>query len=160
MNIRALSTKLIAFSLAFLFTLVLSSSIAAAQTGDDDLRSTIRAAILSDSRSQGMSPAEIDAMVEALTRQAQSVGMTAQDIVWRPTEAAPVQQQEACTGFLCNLNKAFGFDGSDYTIPIWLAASALMLIFLIAGVLEYRHAHRKKMLAQAQQGTQDGMMGQ
>lgn len=126
---------------------------AGAQTPEEHLSATIRAAILSDPRSQGMTPEEVDTMTAALTRQAQSVGMTAQDIVWRPTIAGSTGMQESaqpvCDDFLCNLNNAFGFDGSNYTIPIWLGISSLLLIFLIATVLEYRHLHHKKMAAQS-----------
>lgn len=159
-SLRFIKTSLIAGLLALAIFGASFGSVFA-QTQEDALRATIRAAILSDSRSFSMTEAEIDAMVIALARQAESVGMTAEDIVWRPTEegatqAAPV----ACDGFLCSLNNAFGFDGSDYTIPIMLGASALMLIFIIAGLLEYRHLHHKKMREQAgnmQQPVNDGM---
>ncbi len=124
-----------------------------AQASDEAaLSSTIRAAILSDPRSQSMTEAEVDAMVVALTRQAQSVGMTADDIVWRPAETGTVGDGAAgeC-GFLCALNHAFGFDGSDYTIPIWLGACSLMLIFLIAAIWEYQHLHKRRAASQPPQ---------
>lgn len=136
--------------------LVLSINVTSvqAQSQDEALRDTIRAAILSDPRSQAMSPEEIESMTTALVRQAQSVGMTAEDIIWRPvTDQAPADQGSAapCDGFLCALNQAFGFDGSDYTIPVWLGAISLMLIFIIALIFEYRHLHKKQMLARAAQ---------
>jgi hypothetical protein len=131
---------------ALIAGILFSGGFAFAQSEDEQaLRDTIRAAILSDPRSKTMTDAEVGTMVLALTRQAQSVGMTAEDIVWRPTEAAPAGSESTCDGLLCSLNHAFGFDGSDYTIPIWLGASALMLIFLIAGILELRHVHRKRL---------------
>ncbi len=143
--------------IGLLMTLALFSSFgfALAQANDESLEATIRAAVLSDPRSQDMTPAEIDAMVAALSRQAQSVGMTSDDIIWRPAptdgEATGTATTQACDGFLCSLNHAFGFDGSDYTIPIWLGACALMLIFLIGGVMEYHHLHKRK-LAREHQG--------
>lgn len=155
MTSRSSSTETFARLAIFATVLVLSLSVfgtAAAQTAEEQLSATIQAAILSDPRSQSMTPEEVDTMTAALTRQAQSVGMTAQDIVWRPTIAGSTGMQEpaqpACDDFLCNLNNAFGFDGSNYTIPIWLGISSLLLIFLIATVLEYRHLHHKKMAAQ------------
>lgn len=141
-----------------------SAETAFAQEGDPALRETIRSAILSDPRSASMTPTEVDAMVAALTRQAESVGMTAEDIVWRPVEeqsgsAQGNAQGTPCEGFLCSLNNAFGFDGSDYTIPVMLGASALMLIFIIAAILEYRHIHRKK-LANPSEARQPPPAGQ
>ncbi|MHB1086768.1 MAG: hypothetical protein ACYCZ0_03405, partial [Minisyncoccota bacterium] len=141
-----------------LFFVTFGSTFAQAQ--DDSLKSTIRAAIQADPRSQGMTEAEIDAMVQALSHQAQSVGMTSEDIVWRPTEEGAVGgDAPLCDGVLCGLNYAFGLDGSNYTIPIWLGACALMLIFIIAGILEYRHLHHKKAeegQGTVPQGTSDG----
>lgn len=145
------------YTTALGFTLAISLLVAApvsAQTAEEQLSATIRAAILSDARSQSMTPEEVDTMTAALTRQAQSVGMTAEDIIWRPTIAGSTgaePMQPVCDDFLCNLNNAFGFDGSNYTIPIWLGISSLLLIFLIATVLEYRHLHHKKMMAQSGQ---------
>jgi hypothetical protein len=156
--ITAMKSLSTAFVLMTVASLMVSTGVASAQSAEElELRSTIRAAILSDSRSQTMTEAEVDAMVLALTRQAQSVGMTAEDIVWRPTDANTAEGEGtagACDGFLCALNRAFGFDGSDYTIPIWLGASALMLILLIAGLLEYQHIHKKHLLARQQAGQQ------
>ncbi|TSC63270.1 MAG: hypothetical protein Athens041674_266 [Parcubacteria group bacterium Athens0416_74] len=146
MNISLNSIKigLIISALVLMFSSAALGSVSA-QTQDDSLKSTIRAAIQADPRSQGMTEAEIDAMVQALTHQAQSVGMTSEDIVWRPTgEGAAGGDAPLCDGVLCGLNYAFGLDGSNYTIPIWLGACALMLMFIIAGILEYRHLHHKK----------------
>ncbi len=147
-------SKFVLASMLIVFASLLGASFVSAQTSDEALSQTIRAAILSDPRSQTMTEAEVDAMVIALSRQAESVGMTSDDILWRPTDAVGAADGAACEGFLCALNHAFGFDGSDYTIPVWLGASALMLIFLIAGILEYRHIHRKHLLARQQTRVQ------
>lgn len=158
-SLKTIKVSLIASVLAMLFFNGTLGTVSA-QTQDDALSSTIRAAIQADSRSQGMTEAEIDAMVQALTHQAQSVGMTSEDIVWRPTgEAAVGGDVPLCDGVLCGLNYAFGLDGSNYTIPIWLGACALMLMFIIAGILEYRHLHHKKPeegQGAMPQGTSDG----
>lgn len=145
---RALAASVLAIVMSFSIGIYTTQ----AQTEDTALRDTIRAAILSDPRSQSMTPEEIESMTVALARQAESVGMTADDILWRPvTEEAGSQQQgaETCDGILCALNHAFGFDGSNYTIPIWLGAISLMLIFIIATIFEYRHLHKKKMQGEA-----------
>jgi hypothetical protein len=157
-SLKSIRTGLIISALAILFFATFGSTFVRAQ--DDSLSSTIRAAIQADPRSQGMTEAEIDAMVQALSHQAQSVGMTSEDIVWRPTEEGAVGgDAPLCDGVLCGLNYAFGLDGSNYTIPIWLGACALMLMFIIAGILEYRHLHHKKAeegQGAMPQGTNDG----
>jgi hypothetical protein len=107
-----------------------------------DLQSTIRAAITSDPRAAGMSPAQIDAMVGALSQKAQQQGVTPQGITWRPyTPGSTVVEYCApFPAFFCTLNASFGFYGPDFLIPIWLAVSSLMLILIVA---LYRH-HRQK----------------
>lgn len=114
-----------------------------------DLRSTVELAIRSDSRAAGLTDAQISALVDGLVREATSKGVTAEDIIWRPTGADAEQAGFAQNGFLGSLNNALGFDGSDYTIPLWLGACSLMLIFLIAGILEIHHLHVKKLRAKA-----------
>lgn len=127
----------IALLAAALFVLACSFGLASGQEGDAQLRDTIRGAILMDPRSHSMTPEELESLVAALTREAEADGLTSDDVLWRPTgEAVGSAQVPPCDNFLCQLNRAFGFDGSDYTIPIWLAACSLALIFIFA-------AHRK-----------------
>ena len=147
-------TRFLTYAPKILFALALVSSLffgtnASAQVQEDELRATIRSEILSDERSRDMSETEVDLLVDALAGQAQAEGMTAEDITWQPSEDAAFEESASCEGFLCALNHAFGFDGSDYTIPIMLGACALALIFIIATILEYHHLHRKKMMQSA-----------
>jgi len=117
-----------------------------------DLRATIEAAIRSDPRSAGMSNEQIDALIDGLTEESVRRGVSQEDILWRPQgEMASSSVHVACVipQIFCSINHAFGFDGSDYTIPIWLGAIALMLIFLIAGLLEHHHIHVMRMRALA-----------
>lgn len=105
---------------------------------NSDLEATVRAAILSDPRTAQMSEAEIDAMVAALAAEAETQGVTSEDIIWRPQEqAADAGEGAPSCNFLCALSQAFGFDGSDLTIPIALAVASGVLLFLI-GMLLHR----------------------
>ncbi len=134
----ALATLCVAFSMPLL---------ARAQTQPNNLRSTIRAEILSDPRSAGLSETQIDTMVNILAQQAQEQGVTANDITWRPQQlsspdAAPVSAPDYCgttPGFLCAFDLAFGFAGNDPTIPFFLGMASMGLIWIVA---EKLHAYR------------------
>ena len=64
---------------------LLTHAQATSQTAlDATIRATIRAAIMQDPRSANLTPAQISAMVTALSAQAQTKGLTAQDIAYRP----------------------------------------------------------------------------
>jgi hypothetical protein len=105
-----------------------------------DLDTTIRAALSSDPRTATMSQAQIDAMVAALSQRAQQQGLTPGDITWRPLPTSSTAPTSVCAGFpayLCTINTAFGFQGPDYFIPIWLAACALL--FLLINALQAHH---------------------
>ncbi|MDO8514300.1 MAG: hypothetical protein Q7S50_02030 [bacterium] len=142
-------------TLSFYFALVLFTCLFAffpfvlyAQTvAQGDLRSTIRAELLSDPRTSGLSNAELDAMVDLLTDEAGKQGMTVQDIQWRPqntqsftaSEQSPVSP-DACRAsrFLCMFNEAFGFAGPDATIAFTLGAASMGLVWIIAEMLHRR----------------------
>ena len=126
------SRTAVAISLALLLLVPLTLT---AQTGE--LEATIRAAILSDPRTATMSEAEIDAMVAALAQEAATQGVTSQDIQWRPQEERGFMSETGVgsCNMLCKLTNAFGFDGSDVTIPIALGICAGLLIFLIGSLL-------------------------
>ena len=136
---------LIFIALAILFTLSSLPQIGYAQTGSD-LRSTIRAELLSDPRTSGLSRAQLDAMVDVLTEEAERRGLSAQDLQWHPTlsdsfTATSGATPDACGGtpsFLCAFGTAFGFLGDDVTIPFWLEISSMALIWLIASMIEHR----------------------
>jgi len=113
-----------------------------ATASSSDLRATVEAALLSDPRSNDMTSAQFQAMVDALTKQTQRQGMTAQNIGWRP-QAQPGAAEAACgslPSFFCNLSTAFGFAGGNPLIPIALGASAMGLLFVI-GMFLHRRGH-------------------
>ena len=69
--------------------------IQAQNTPSNDLSATVRAAILKDPRAQSMSSAQIDAMVSALTTQAQAKGLTAQTVAYTPDALVAPQNTSA-----------------------------------------------------------------
>lgn len=125
--------------MVLLFSLPIISSAQVA----DDLHETVRAAILADPRTSLMSEAEIEEMVVALTEEATVQGITSADIAWRPQEAKEAESTgcENVPEFLCALNRAFGFDGSDAKIPIGLGVSSALLLFLIGSILLHQYGH-------------------
>ncbi|OGG57499.1 hypothetical protein A2853_04025 [Candidatus Kaiserbacteria bacterium RIFCSPHIGHO2_01_FULL_55_17] len=110
----------------------------------ETLSATIRAAILSDPRSANMSEVDIDAMVAALAAEAQAKGVSSNDILWQPAAleafAADVVET-SCENILCKMNEAFGFDGSDFVIPVGLGISSALLLFVIGSLLYHRGHH-------------------
>ncbi|MBV9191270.1 MAG: hypothetical protein JOZ85_12350 [Betaproteobacteria bacterium] len=147
MTTRSTLIKILA-PLAFLA--ILAPQLALAQS---DLKATIRAELLKDPRSAQMSPAQLDAMVELLANGAQKQGITAYDITWRPNgeKAASLEANPECgsmPGFLCTLNKAFGFDGSNVYIPLGLLITSGLLAFLLIELLHHHRAHERALAAQ------------
>jgi hypothetical protein len=142
MELAAVVALCLAFSVPFL---------ARAQTAaapQNDLRSAIRAELLSDPRTAGLSGAQLEGMVNLLTQEAQKRGVTAHDIAWHPQQRAGSgmggQNSEtmaiSCgvSPFLCTLDEAFGFIGPDTTIPFSLGAASMGLIWIIAETLHRR----------------------
>ena len=124
-----------------LILFVALSSPARAQE-ESTLRSTIRAALIADPRTAALTDTELEQMVSALEGEAEAQGFTPEDIVWRPY-TGEVGFESACGDlpyFLCALNQAFGFDGSDLAIPFGLGVSSALLLFLI-GMLLLRLGH-------------------
>jgi hypothetical protein len=114
------------------------------------LSASIRAEIQKDPRSAQMTEAELDALVVLLAQGAQEGGVTQEDIAWRAERAeradvafvASSQEPVVCDGFpqfFCTVQTAFGFDGSNYIIPVGLLATSGLLWFLL---YELRHHHR------------------
>ncbi len=131
---------------------VLIPVVVSAQTTQTDLRNAIQASILSDPRSQSIPPAQMQALVDALTQQAQAQHMSASDILWQPktAEAATLGSGPGATvcpsgwqGYACAFNQVFGFEGNNYEIPIFLLVTSLLLIAVLWEV----HQHHKKALA-------------
>ncbi|MBI5004084.1 hypothetical protein HZC00_03250 [Candidatus Kaiserbacteria bacterium] len=122
-----------------------------------DLNSTIKNALLSDPRSQSLSQEELDTLSITLTKNAQTQGMTAHDILWRPTLAHTVTVDEIAgpgsncgniPTFLCGVNRSLGLAGSDVTIMVLLGVFVAIILAVTAGYFELQH--RNKMRLQAQ----------
>lgn len=141
-----MSTRLhaaVTFAVAALFVLALAVPLYT-QAQSSDLRTTIRAALLSDPRTSGLSATQIDAMVEVLAEEAKKRGISSEDIQWRPvseqtfsdTSGEEVRSCGNIPSFLCALNTAFGFNGSDPTIAIGLGVTSALLLLIIGLMLE------------------------
>jgi hypothetical protein len=137
---------IIALGLTIAALLFITPFITHAQTSSQDqLRATIQAAITADPRSASMTQAQISAMVDALTVQANKQNVTASDIVWRPQALGPevlIPVAPACWGFptfFCTLDDAFGFSGTDQTIPLSLFAASAAFILVLGLMREHRH---------------------
>lgn len=141
MNIQRVASGLqlliVVAALALLLPLV-----SHAQTSD--LQATIRAELLSDPRTSSMTSAQLDAMVNVLSQQAQKQGITATDITWRPQPPVPEGTQTAskasCDGnFTCIFDEAFGFVGPDSGIAFLLGMASMGLVWILAEMI-----HRRK----------------
>jgi preprotein translocase subunit SecF len=135
-----LQAIIITAAAAALFTPVLMHAQA---TAPSDLSATIRAAILHDPRSASLSPAQIGAMVSALSSKAQTQGITAQDIAYRPgTAGIAVQTTNASNAASpCSLSSwcAVGdFLGSGLARNAVYAAFWILSIILIIVVWHMR----------------------
>ena len=117
---------------------------------ESELSATIRAALLADPETANLSQAELDAMVAALSAEAETQGVAAGDILWQPQE--PVAQQNiseenTCVNmppFLCALNESLGFAGGNTLIPLWLFISSAALLFTLWAMIQlYRKHHLK-----------------
>ena len=124
---------------------------------NDELKTTIRAALLADPRSASLSEAEMEAMVSALAEKAQMQGVTSSDIAWRPQSSESSDRgwwnMSACgnpSGFLCALSTAFGFAGPDPIIAIALGVLAAILLFVVGSLIEI---HRRRRASGAVQSS-------
>jgi hypothetical protein len=139
-----LANVIFALATILLVAVFLRPSAAGAQAdAQSELKATIRAELLSDPRTSGLSETDLNAMVEALTQEAQKQGLTSQDITWRPANtAAAATPSDTCGNIpapLCALNRSFGFAGSDSRIPVWLGIIAALLVLITGIALEVRH---------------------
>jgi hypothetical protein len=121
-----------------------------AQT-DASLSDTIREAIMKDPRSAGISEAELDLLVNALTTQAENQGVTVADIVERPvttfgSDAVGVNGANICPGtpFFCTMTEALGFGVGDNTIPIILWTSGIALLLILGIMIEIHHRKMRR----------------
>lgn len=126
--------------------LLLASPVAAkAQSSQDEIHATIMAALLTDPRTATIPPAQLMALVNALSDQAQAQGITAQEIKWRPAVGetfvpASAMNEETCGGpfsALCPFSEAFGFAGRDPSTPAVLFVTAGLLLLIIRRVIKH-----------------------
>ena len=116
---------------------------------DTQLQANIRSALIADPRSAGLPPEQLNAMVQALSNQAESQGLSASDIAWKPGAQAPGLDRSATVatpnclygadGVLCKLTQTYGLDTGDNTIPLLLGLLSGILIIIIGTLLEIRH---------------------
>ncbi len=127
---------------AIVIAFLIIPAAAHAQANSQDLGGAIRAALLSDSRSAQMSPEQFDALVASLAAEATKQGMTSRDITQNVVAplSAVASEEAVCDSYLCSLNNAFGFSGSNMLIPIGLGFSSALLL-LIIGVMKGMHRH-------------------
>lgn len=107
-----------------------------AQT-QDALHAAIMAQLLANPDTAQIPPAQLQQVVDALAREAQTQKVSAQEIAWRPqiadvespTDTSHTGSSICPSGFerFCSLSEGFGFVGADITIPVAL--------FVIAGTL-------------------------
>lgn len=123
---------------------------------NEDLRMVIERSLREDPRVQTMPKEKVDALVDALTSEAQAQGVTSYDLTWRPRTiesfvsqpiAEPYQtivqdQPDWCGAvpqLLCMFGLSFGLIGTAYGIPIALGSICMVLIV----VLGYSLAHHR-----------------
>jgi hypothetical protein len=123
-------------------------------TGSAELSGTIRSALLSDPRTHNLTQAQLDQLVASLTKQAQSKGITVEQMLWRPKPNqvfVPPQATDtvvdpyACGAFprvLCAWSAAFGFTDPTAAIPVALGVITLIVILALIILIEH-HRHQK-----------------
>jgi hypothetical protein len=160
MILRKSARTAMAIGLVAALFVLFAAPYAIAQS-QDDLRGTIRAQLLSDPRTANLSEAELNAMVELLASEAEAQDISSADITWRPqveepVAEAPVVAYDYCGAtphFLCAFNIAFGFAGTDPTMPFVLGAAAMGLVWVLAEIL---HRHKKHFVHGPSSGPSSG----
>lgn len=137
------------------FTFVLSIAMPIALAQNDAMRAAVRSALLNDPRAADLPQTQLEEMVNTLAVAVEKQGITPRDIEWKPepvssfTPTSIADLPASCDGgtILCALSKAFGFYGSDMSIPIWIGISSSILVLVLWLMIE---AHRKKYAQQQQ----------
>ncbi len=135
---------------ALVIALAMLPLAAFAQEQASDLHATIRAEVMKDPRAAQLPEAELEALITALVEGAQEQGMTSEDFQQRsqlpdgPALTMPAQDMamSTCDGmpqFICTIESAFGFDGSNTVIPVGLLVTSGLLWFLL---YELKHHHK------------------
>jgi hypothetical protein len=115
---------------------------------DTQLRATIQTEVMADPRSQTISQAQLSALVDSLTAQAEAQGLTSSDLTYRPSASAGSEIQaptsfSQCSTFSCTVSRAFGLDGSIPIIPIAFFVAAALFILIYGIMREMGHPHTK-----------------
>lgn len=148
MNTQVVSVRALGIAVVIGLLACMPMVLHAQTTTSNELSATIRAQLLSDPRTSTLSEAQLNAMVDLLSQEAQKQGLTAKDVVWRPnppaigdgTTSATPSSLFSCDGsFTCLVDEAFGFVGPDTSIPFLLGMSSMGLIWILAEML---HRHR------------------
>gem|GEM_PF-5559869 len=139
---RIVSFLVLAVLILFAF---IPAIIHAQTTPPVDISTSIRAAILKDPHASTLTAAQIDAMVSALSAQAEARGVTPQDFTYHPgvpdPTAIPVQT-DPCANVsapLCNLGKVFGINSDDLSISFGLWLTSGLLAYVIWKVRKNPH---------------------
>lgn len=148
MQISLPSLRLLVLTSLFALCALLPLTLHAQTSTSSELSATIRAQLLSDPRSASLSEAQLSAMVDLLSQEAQKQGLTAQAIEWHPnpTTLGANSTNSGSTGDICNgsytclVDEAFGLVGPDTTIPFFLGMASMGLIWILAEML-HRHKY-------------------
>ena len=144
MSVITIRTSVV-LSAAIIASVLFFGQTTHAQTaGVDELRATIKAGIMADPRSQGLSQEQVQAMVNALSAEAIRQGITAQQLTERPVVPDATAVANECLGtpsYLCSINKALGFAGKDHTIPVALFIVAALFVLVFSLMREMGHPH-------------------
>ena len=123
--------------------------LAGAQAAQDDLHAAIWASLLRDPRTASIPPEEMQALVDQLAVEAQAQHMSAADILahheesaaFAATSASEPECDTGIKGYLCAVNKSFGFGGDDMLIPALLFGSSGLLALIIRRMRINAKAH-------------------
>ena len=140
---------------AIALSLLVAPTLVLAQTSQDDLRNAIQASVMSDPRVSDIPPAQLTGLIDALVSQAQAQKMTAADILWQPRTAEAADSVTNASGsvcpsgwwgYVCQVNRTFGFEGSSWDIPIiLLVVSGLLIVVIWEIIAHHRKAKAAKM---------------
>jgi hypothetical protein len=138
-----------AISIVSVMVLMLAPQAAVlAQSAQSDLREAIQASVMSDPRVQGVPPDQLKGLIDALVAEAETQQMSSADILWQPQNALAASTaagEEVCApgwqGYPCVFNRVFGFDGSDYSLPILLLVTSGIAVLVIWELVAHHRKH-------------------
>ncbi len=144
----------------FLSLALLTFSPTTSSAQEDPLSATIRAAISADGETENFTQEEIDALVEALAKEARLEGVAAGDIMWRPqettftgTESVPATTDSCMGSFFCMFNNVFSFSEDNFLIPYLILLSSGALVLVIGAMLHMHRVRREESMMASQAET-------